>query len=61
MTRPDTAEAIIRIDHVSRRFGDFVAVDDISLDIRRGEVFGLIGHNGAGKSTLFKMMLGLLA
>ena len=46
---------------VTKRFDRFTAVDDVSLDIRRGEVFGLIGHNGAGKSTLFKMMLGLLA
>lgn len=60
-TQPPAHEAIIRLEQVSRRFGEFVAVDDISLDIRRGEVFGLIGHNGAGKSTLFKMMLGLLA
>ncbi|MDO4231135.1 MAG: ABC transporter ATP-binding protein [Lautropia sp.] len=58
----DTVEKpIIDIDHITRQFGQFVAVDDISLSIRRGEVFGLIGHNGAGKSTLFKMMLGLLA
>ncbi len=55
------AEPIIRIAGVSRHFGSFTAVDDVSLDIHRGEVFGLIGHNGAGKSTLFKMMLGLLA
>ena len=54
-------DAIIRVQHVTKRFDRFTAVDDVSLDIRRGEVFGLIGHNGAGKSTLFKMMLGLLA
>ena len=55
------AEAIIRLQGVCRHFGPFTAVDNVSLDIRRGEVFGLIGHNGAGKSTLFKIMLGLLA
>ena len=54
-------EAIIRVQQVTRRFDRFTAVDRVSLDIRRGEVFGLIGHNGAGKSTLFKMMLGLLS
>ena len=55
------SDAVIRLRGVTRRFDRFTAVDDVSLDIRRGEVFGLIGHNGAGKSTLFKMMLGLLA
>ena len=58
---PDGAEPVITLRNVTRRFGAFTAVDDVSMDIVRGEVFGLIGHNGAGKSTLFKMMLGLLA
>jgi Cu-processing system ATP-binding protein len=57
---PATSDVIIRSQHVTKRFDRFTAVDDVSLDIHRGEVFGLIGHNGAGKSTLFKMMLGLL-
>ena len=50
----------ISISAVSKQFGDFTAVNNVSLDIARGEIFGLIGHNGAGKSTLFKMMLGLI-
>ncbi|MDO4905697.1 MAG: ABC transporter ATP-binding protein [Lautropia sp.] len=54
-------QTLIRLQGVSKHFGSFAAVDDVSFDIHRGEVFGLIGHNGAGKSTLFKMMLGLLA
>lgn len=58
---PGGGDAVIRLRGVTKRFDRFTAVDDVSLDIRRGEVFGLIGHNGAGKSTLFKMMLGLLA
>ena len=58
---PDGAEPVITLRNVTRRFAAFTAVDDVSMDIVRGEVFGLIGHNGAGKSTLFKMMLGLLA
>jgi Cu-processing system ATP-binding protein len=52
--------AMIRVTQATQRFDRFTAVDRVTLDIRRGEVFGLIGHNGAGKSTLFKMMLGLL-
>lgn len=55
------AGPVIALRNVTRRFGAFTAVDNVSLDIQEGEVFGLIGHNGAGKSTLFKMMLGLLA
>ena len=50
----------IEVRDVSRRFGDFVAVDRVGFAVDAGEIFGLIGHNGAGKSTLFKMMLGLL-
>jgi ABC-2 type transport system ATP-binding protein len=46
--------------HLTRRFGDFYAVNDISFDVRRGEVFGLLGANGAGKSTTFRMICGLL-
>lgn len=51
----------IDVKHVRKRFGDVVAVDDISLAIGKGRMVGLIGHNGAGKSTLFKLMLGLIA
>ena len=43
---PPALEAI----HLTKRFGDFVAVDDVSFDVREGEVFGLLGSNGAGKS-----------
>lgn len=60
MLPPSPAAPVIEVAGVTRRFGSFTAVDDVSLTIHRGEVFGLIGHNGAGKSTLFKMMLGLL-
>lgn len=50
----------VKVEHLTRRFGDFVAVDDISLAVRRGEVFGFLGPNGAGKSTTIKMLCGLL-
>ena len=43
-----------------RRFGDFYAVDGVSFEVRRGEIFGLLGANGAGKSTTFRMLCGLL-
>jgi ABC-2 type transport system ATP-binding protein len=55
----DAAPAI-RVSHLTRRFGDFVAVDDISFDVRQGEVFGFLGSNGAGKSTTIRMLCGLL-
>jgi len=45
---------------LTKRFGDFVATDAVSFEVRRGEIFGLLGPNGAGKSTTFKMLCGLL-
>jgi Cu-processing system ATP-binding protein len=54
------ANIIVEGRGVSRHFGAIRAVDGVDLNVRSGELFGLIGHNGAGKSTLFKMMLGLL-
>src|SRR5438270_245322 len=49
---------VIRLSGVSKAFGERVAVDDLDLHVRRGEIFGLLGHNGAGKSTVIGMMLG---
>jgi ABC-2 type transport system ATP-binding protein len=55
------AEApIIHTEHLSRRFGSLVAVRDVSLDVRRGEIFGILGPNGAGKSTTIRMLCGIL-
>jgi len=51
---------VVRVEHVSKRFGDKPAVDDLSMVVRPGEVVGLLGANGAGKSTLIRMILGLL-
>ncbi len=55
-----SSSPLIRLREVRKHYGPVHAVDGVDLDIRPGEVFGLIGHNGAGKSTLFKMMLGLV-
>jgi ABC-2 type transport system ATP-binding protein len=46
--------------NLTKRFGDFVAVDGIDFDVRQGEIFGFLGPNGAGKTTTIRMMLGLL-
>ena len=53
-------ETVIEANELTKRFGDFTAVDRVSFRIGRGEIFGLLGPNGAGKSTTFKMMCGLL-
>jgi ABC-2 type transport system ATP-binding protein len=50
----------IEVRGLTKRFGDFAAVDDLSFEVRRGEVFGFLGSNGAGKSTTIRMLCGLL-
>lgn len=50
----------IIVQHLTRRFGDFTAVDDLSFGVGRGEVFGFLGANGAGKTTAIRMLCGLL-
>ncbi len=50
----------VQVNELTRRFGEFVAVDHISFDVRRGEIFGFLGPNGAGKTTTIKMLTGLL-
>jgi ABC-2 type transport system ATP-binding protein len=52
--------AVISADRLSRTFGAFRAVDDVTFDVHRGEVFGFLGSNGAGKSTTIRMLCGLL-
>jgi ABC-2 type transport system ATP-binding protein len=52
---------VIEADRLTKRFGGFVAVDDVSFDVERGEIFGYLGANGAGKSTTIRMLIGLLA
>ena len=53
-----TEQPLLRIEAVTKRFGGFVALDSISVDIRRGERFGLIGPNGSGKTTLINCISG---
>ncbi len=53
-------EVVVKAQELTKRFGTFVAVNGISFEVKRGEVFGLLGPNGAGKSTTFKMLCGLL-
>lgn len=51
---------VVQVHDLVRRFGDFIAVNHVNFDIRKGEIFGLLGPNGAGKSTTFRMLCGLL-
>src|SRR5580704_9611377 len=53
-------ENSVVVEHLVKRFGDFVAVNDISLEARKGEIFGFLGPNGAGKSTTIRVLCGLL-
>jgi ABC-2 type transport system ATP-binding protein len=55
-----TAPLVVETAHLSRHFGQLVAVRDVSLAVRRGEIFGVLGPNGAGKSTTIRMLCGIL-
>src|SRR3954471_16385499 len=56
----EARETAVAIDDLVKRFGDFVAVDHVSLQVEKGEIFGFLGPNGAGKSTTIRMLCGLL-
>jgi len=60
MTADHCSDVVLRVRGLTKAFGEVKAVDDLSLDVRRGEVFGFLGPNGAGKTTTIKMMCGLL-
>ena len=51
---------MLRIEHLTKRYGEKIAVDNLSLHIRPGEIYGFIGHNGAGKTTTLKSVVGIL-
>jgi ABC-2 type transport system ATP-binding protein len=53
--------ATLRVEAVTKRFGDFTAVDDLSFEVRPGRVFGFLGPNGAGKTTTIRMIVGIMA
>lgn len=53
-------DVVLKAINLTKRFGDFVAVDHINFEVERGEVFGLLGHNGAGKTTTLNMLSGLM-
>lgn len=59
--QPNRSGPAVHIDKLVKRFGDFVAVDDVSIDVAQGEIFGFLGPNGAGKSTTIRILCGLLA
>ena len=51
---------MLKIEHLTKKYGDFKAVDDLSMHIAPGEIYGFIGHNGAGKTTTLKSVVGIL-
>jgi len=56
---PDRVRAVLELSELSRRYGDTVALDQLSLTVPPGQLFGLLGPNGAGKSTAMKIVFGL--
>src|SRR5574339_319629 len=52
-------DKVISAQNLTRKFGDFIAVDQISFDVHKGEIFGFLGANGAGKTTAMRMLCGL--
>ena len=53
-------EHTVEVINLTKKFGDFTAVDEVTFNIQRGEIFGFLGPNGAGKTTTIRMLLGLL-
>src|SRR5579883_1569656 len=61
MRPEDNREVAVKLENLGKRFGAFVAVDQVSLEVEQGEIFGFLGPNGAGKSTTIRILCGLLA
>jgi ABC-type multidrug transport system ATPase subunit len=59
MTQTENTSPAIELNRLTKRFGDFTAVDGFSLTVRSGEIFGLLGPNGSGKTTIINMISGL--
>jgi len=59
VTRHSSSDPIVRVEHLVARYGERVILDDVSLEIRRGEVFGIVGGSGCGKTTLMRHIIGL--
>ena len=57
----ETSEYAVTVENLEKRFGDFQAVNKVSFQVKRGEIFGFLGPNGAGKSTTIRMLCGILA
>lgn len=51
---------MLKVEKITKYYGDFLAVDNLSFEVKEGEIFGLLGVNGAGKTTTFRMIIGLL-
>lgn len=60
MKNSEQQQAAVTIEHLTKKFEDFTAVDDISFTVNKGEIFGFLGANGAGKSTTIRMLCGIL-
>ena len=57
--RMNMSEYIVEMKHITKRFPGIVANDDVTIQIKKGEIFALLGENGAGKSTLMSMLFGM--
>jgi ABC-2 type transport system ATP-binding protein len=55
----DSKDLVISVTHLYKKFGDFIANDDLNFDVYKGEIFGFLGANGAGKTTAIKILCGL--